>query len=52
MTGAIRGFSKEKIYSYTSRTGNIPLVKTKHNFFKNPSSPSAIIEWNNLDPPL
>ena len=32
--------------------GNIPLIKTKHNFFKNYFFPSAIIEWNNLDPNL
>ena len=25
---------------------------TKHNFFKNYFFPSAIIEWNNLDPNL
>ena len=29
-----------------------PLIKTKHNFFKNSFFPSAIIEWNNLDPNL
>ena len=29
---------------------NIPLVNTKHNFFKNSFFPSTIIEWNNLDP--
>ena len=35
---------------YATRTvGNIPLIKTKHNFFKNYFFPSAIIEWNNLD---
>ena len=28
---------------------NIPLIKTKHNFFKNSFFLSAIIEWNNLD---
>ena len=34
---------------YPTRTvGNIPLIKTKHNF-KNSFFPSAIIEWNNLD---
>ena len=27
----------------------IPLIKTKHNFFKNTFFPSAIIEWNKLD---
>ena len=32
--------------------GNIPLIKTKHNFFRNSFFPSAIIEWNNLDPNL
>ena len=38
---------------YTTRTvGNIPLIKTKHNFFKNYFFPSAIIEGNNLDPNL
>ena len=31
---------------------NIPLIKTKHNFFRNSFFPSAIIEWNNLDPNL
>ena len=35
---------------YTTRnTENIPLFKTKHNFFKNSFFPSAVIEWNNLD---
>ena len=38
---------------YATRTvGNIPLIKTKHNFFKNYFFPSAIIAWNNLDPNL
>ena len=38
---------------YATRTvGNIPLIKAKHNFFKNSFFPSAIIEWNNLDPNL
>ena len=38
---------------YATRTeGNIPLIKTKHNFFKYSFFPSAIIEWNNLDPNL
>ena len=38
---------------YATRTvGNIPLIKGKHNFFKNSFFPSAIIEWNNLDPNL
>ena len=39
--------------SYATITeSNIPLIKTKHNFFKNSFFPSAIIEWNNLDPNL
>ena len=36
----------------TRTEGNISLIRTKHNFFKNPFFPSAIIEWNNLDPNL
>ena len=36
--------------SYATRTkSNIPLIKTKHNFFKNSLFPSDILEWNNLD---
>ena len=35
-----------------STESNIPLIKTKHNFCKNYFFPSAIIEWNNLDPNL
>ena len=36
--------------SYAARTkSNIPLIKTKHNFFKNSFFPSDILEWNNLD---
>ena len=39
--------------SYVTRTeSNIPLIKTKHNFFKNSFFPSAIIECNNLYPNL
>ena len=39
--------------SYATRTeSNIPLIKTKHNFFKNSFFPSAIIEWNSLEPNL
>ena len=39
--------------SYATRTeSNIPLIKAKHNFFKNYFFPLAIIEWNNLDPNL
>ena len=33
-------------------TCNIPLIKIKHNCFKNSFFPSAIIEWNNVDPNL
>ena len=37
-------------FPYTTRnTENIPLFKTKHNFFKNSFFLSAVIEWNNLD---
>ena len=43
--------------SYATRTeSNIPLIKAKHNFFKNSFFPSAFIEWNiewnKLDPNL
>ena len=31
---------------------NIPLLNANHNFFKNSSFPSTIIEWNELDPGL
>ena len=33
----------------TRNVDGIPLIKIKHNFFKNSS---AIIEWNKLDPPF
>ena len=43
----------EKTYSYAMRNVNcIPLIKFKHNFFKNAFFPSAIIEWNKLDPTI
>ena len=35
----------------TRTEGNIPLIKTKHNFFKK-NFPYAIIEWNKLGPNL
>ena len=36
---------------HTTRTmGNIPFIKTKHNFFKNSFFSSAAIKWNNLRP--
>ena len=39
--------------TYATRTeGNISLIRTKQNFFKNSFFPSAIIEWNNLEPNL
>ena len=42
-----------KTCSYATRNVNcIPLIKIKHNFFKNTFFPSAIIEWNKLDPTI
>ena len=42
-----------KSTSYATRTmNNIPVIKTKHNFFKSYFFSSAIIDWNNLDPIL
>ena len=42
-----------KSTSYATRTmNNIPVIKTKHKFFKSYFFPSAIIDWNNLDPIL
>ena len=38
-------------YSTTNHV-NIRMFKTNHKFFKNSFFPSAIIEWNNLDPNL
>ena len=39
--------------SYTTRNVDcIPLIKIKRNFLKNTSFPSAIIEWNKLDPTI
>ena len=43
--------TRRMLYS-TRNIHNIPLVNTKHNFFKNSFYPSTIIEWNNLDPHL
>ena len=41
----------EKTSSYATRNVDcISLIKIKHNFFKNTFFPSAIIEWNKLDP--
>ena len=36
----------------TGTVGNNPVIKTKHNFLKNYFFPSAIIEWNKIDPNL
>ena len=37
-------------FSYATRNVDcIPLIETKHTFFKNTFFPSAIIEWNKLD---
>ena len=44
--GLLRKLSNSLPY-FTRTPGNIPL-----NFFKNYFFPSAIIEWNNLDPSL
>ena len=39
--------------SYATRNVDcIPRIKIKHNFFKNNFFPSAIIEWNKLDPAI
>ena len=39
--------------AYSTRNQvNVPLFKINHNFLKNSLFPSAIIEWNNLDPNL
>ena len=38
---------------YSTRdANNIPYFKVKHSFFKNTFFPSAIIEWNKLDPEI
>ena len=36
----------------TRNVDSIPFFNTRHNFFKNSSFPSTIIEWNSLDPTL
>ena len=43
--------SRNPAYS-TRNHVNIPLLKASHNLFKNSFFPSAIIEWNFLDPNL
>ena len=43
----------EKKSSYdTKNVDYIPLIKIKHNFFKNTFLPSEIIGWNKLDPTI
>ena len=43
----------EKASSCATRNVDcIPLIEIKHNFFKNTFFPSAIIEWNKLDPAI
>ena len=34
----------------TRNIHNIPILNTKHSFFKNSFFPSTITEWKNLDP--
>ena len=39
--------------SYAARNVDcIPLIKIKHNYFKNTFFPSAVIEWNKIDPAI
>ena len=43
----------KKTHAYaTSNVDNFSCFKIRHNFFKNSFFPSAINEWNNLDPTL
>ena len=43
----------DKTSSYATKNIDcIPLIKIRHNFFKNTFFPSAIIEWNKLDPTI
>ena len=43
----------EKTSSYATRNVDcIPLIKIKHDFFKNTFFPYVIIEWNKLDPDI
>ena len=43
--------TRRSLYS-TRNIHNIPLVNTKHDFFKSSFFPSTIIEWNKVDPDL
>ena len=43
----------ERTSSYATRNiDGIPLIKIKHNFSRNTSFSSAIIQWNKLDPTI
>ena len=47
------GIIPQRRSSYIARNSDeIPLFKTKHNFYKNLFFPSTTIEWNNLDQDL
>ena len=43
--------TRNEVYQ-TRHLANIPSLSFKHNFFKNTFFPSAILEWNKLDPCL
>ena len=43
--------SRNEAYQ-TSHIANVPSLSFKHKFFKNTFLPSAITEWNKLDPPF
>ena len=44
-----RMIPKKNMSRPTRRSDNIPLLGTKHNFFRNSYFPSSIKEWNRLD---
>ena len=44
--------SEKSIFLCYENVDCISLIKIKHNFFKNNLLPSAIIEWNKLDPAI
>ena len=43
---------QRRLQEITRNSDEIPLFKTKHNFYKNSFFPSTTIEWNNLDQDL
>ena len=43
--------TRNKVHQ-TRHVANVPSLSCKHNFFKNSFFPSAILEWNKLDPSL